>query len=90
MAPILLDGHIVIINVASRNPAQLVWRMVAARNAEGVTIKWLRLNSGVYSLVPQHTAPEFEIAYLRPLGDFEIVGEVVKWIGEPPPPPKKR
>ena len=90
MSPILESGHIVLIDVSHRDPARLVNRMVAARNSEGITVKWLR-NGGkdVYLLVPQQPSQAHQIQVMRAEGDWSVVGEVVKWIGEPPPPKKR-
>jgi len=85
MAPIINDGYIVIINTSQRDPKRLIERMVAAREGDGVTIKWLRKDGDIYMLVPQHVSPRYQVRVMRPEGDFSIVGAVVRWIGEPPP-----
>ncbi len=91
MSPILESGYIVLVDTATRRPESLDGKMVAARDGDGVTIKWLRRqNADMYLLVPQHTSPRHQVQVLQAHGDWSIVGEVVKWIGEPPPPPKKR
>ena len=89
MSPILLDGHVVIVDVSKNEAAKLVQHMVAARDSDGVTIKWLRKEADIYMLVAQHTAPEYGVRFLKPLGDFDLVGEVVMWIGQPPPAKRK-
>jgi SOS-response transcriptional repressor LexA len=84
MSPILETGYVVIVDVASRSAENLVGHMVAAREGDGITIKWLRRDGKTYLLVPQHTSPAYPVKVMRP-DDFSIVGEVVKWIGYPPP-----
>lgn len=85
MAPIIGDGYIVIVDTSRRDPRKLVERMVAAREGDGVTIKWLRKDGSTYLLVPQHVSPRIPVRIMRAEGDFSIVGEVVKWIGQPVP-----
>lgn len=84
MAPIVNDGYIVIVNTGQRDPKKLIERMVAAREGDGITIKWLRRDGDLYLLVPQHVSTRHPVRVMRPEGDFSIVGAVVKWIGEPP------
>jgi SOS-response transcriptional repressor LexA len=84
MSPLLCDGYIVIIDTAQRDPKKLVGKMVAARDASGVTIKWLRKDNDLYMLVPQHTSPRFPITVLREGDGWGIVGAVVQWLGFPP------
>jgi SOS-response transcriptional repressor LexA len=84
MAPIINDGNVVIVNIRQRDPAKLVERMVCAREGDFVTVKWLRRDGNTYLLVPQHTSPAYPVRIMRRVGDFSIVGEVVKWIGYPP------
>jgi SOS-response transcriptional repressor LexA len=88
MSPIVPNGSIVIVNVEARDPEKLMNRMVAARDDHGVTIKWLRRTGSIFALQPENSCSDFPLAYLKPHGDFTIVGEVVKWIGGPPPPGK--
>jgi SOS-response transcriptional repressor LexA len=85
MSPIIGDGYIVIIDTSRRDPKKLIERMVAAREGDGVTIKWLRSDNGTFLLVPQHVTPRHQVRVMRADGDFSIVGEVVKWIGQPAP-----
>lgn len=85
MAPIINNGYTVFIDTSRRDPKKLIEKMVAAREGDGVTIKWLRKDGDVYMLVPQHVSPRYPVRVMRPEGDFSIVGEVLKWIGEPPP-----
>ena len=90
MAPIVNDGYLVIVSVSGRKPDELLGRMVAARQGEGITIKWLRKDAGVYFLVPQQTSEGHPIRVLTQEGDWSIVGEVVKIIGDPPTPPRQK
>lgn len=89
MEPMVLDGHVVIVDTDQNDPAHLVDEMVAARD-DGITIKWLREDEGEYMLMPNHVSPRFPIRRLRPGGGVSIVGRVVKWIGEPPSIRKRR
>jgi len=56
MDPIIQHGHIVLVDTTMRDATKLVEKMVAAREGDGVTIKWLRKDGPHYMLVPQHTA----------------------------------
>ncbi|HEY4358251.1 MAG TPA: XRE family transcriptional regulator [Acidobacteriaceae bacterium] len=84
MAPIVPDGYIVIVDTSRRDPKKLLKHMVAAREGDGVTIKWLRNDGDIYMLVPQHTSIDYPVRIMRPEGDFSIVGEVVYIMGKPP------
>jgi SOS-response transcriptional repressor LexA len=93
MLPILDDGYIALIDTSVRDPKRLVNQMVAARADDGVTIKWLRREKShgtdMYLLVPQHTSQRHPVRVITEGSDsVSIVGKVVKWIGEPPPPRK--
>ena len=89
MFPTLDEGYIVAVDTHTVDPERLLGRMVAARDPEGgITIKWLRRDGGHWLLVPQHTAPEYPVVVLGPgKRDWKIVGEVIWWMGWPPPPP---
>ncbi|HEY1767798.1 MAG TPA: S24 family peptidase, partial [Terracidiphilus sp.] len=86
MAPIVNEGYTVIIDAEQRDPKHLVGQMVAAREDDGVTIKWLRKDKDIYLLVPQHVSIRIPVRIMRPSEDWGIVGVVVKWVGSPPPP----
>ena len=88
MSPAVCDGFICIIDVQQRDPKKLVERMVAARDTDGVTIKWLRSDGDQYLLVPNNVSPRYPVRIMREEGDFSVVGRVVKWIGEPQQPRK--
>lgn len=88
MAPLVNDGYIVIVDATQRDPKRLVGHMVAAREGDGVTIKWLRKDKDTLLLVPQHISPRIPVRVMRPDDDWDIVGVVVKWIGYPAPPRK--
>jgi SOS-response transcriptional repressor LexA len=87
MSPFIETGYIVIVDVERKKVEELIGRMVVAREMEAVTIKWLRKIGDGYKLVPQNPStrnPELILA-----GSVEIVGEVVKWIGQPNAPKRK-
>lgn len=93
MSPILDDGYIVLVDTSAKDPKRLVNQMVAARDEVGVTIKWLRREKvrgeEIYMLVPNHTSIRHPIRVIAEGSEtVSIVGKVVKWIGEPPPPRK--
>ncbi len=90
MSPILESGYIAIVDVTQRDPKKIINRMVAARERDGVTIKWLRHQDGLYLLVPQHTSQDHPVRVMREEGEWSIAGVVVKWIGQPPPPKKHK
>jgi SOS-response transcriptional repressor LexA len=85
MAPVLLEGYVVFINLNARDPRRLIGHMVAAVEGEGVTIKWLRRSKKTLLLVPQHISPRHEVRAFSDESELRIVGEVVKWIGYPQP-----
>lgn len=90
MEPSLRNGFIAIVDVAKRNPRELVDQMVAARDEEGgVTVKYLRKQGKLYLLVPENTSLRHPVRVIQPGDDVGIVGAVVKWIGEPPPARKR-
>ncbi|MCU1308251.1 MAG: putative prophage repressor, partial [Acidobacteriaceae bacterium] len=84
MSPLILENHVVFVDVNDRDPRRLVEKMVAARDDGGVTIKWLRQDGAQFVLVPQHTAKRNRVRVFKAEDDVGIVGRVVKWIGEPP------
>jgi SOS-response transcriptional repressor LexA len=85
MAPIIQTGYIVVVDAQQQDAKRLVGKMVAAREGDDVTIKWLRKDGDLYLLIPQHTSPAYPVRIMRPDGDFSVIGEVVKWVGYPPP-----
>jgi transcriptional regulator with XRE-family HTH domain len=87
MSPILEEGYIVAIDTADREPKRLVKHMVAASDPDGgVTIKWLRKSAGELLLVPQHVSVRYYPVILTKEAGWRIVGRVMWWIGQPPPP----
>jgi SOS-response transcriptional repressor LexA len=84
MAPIVLDGYIVVIDTLQRAPERLAGRMVAAREGDGVTIKWLRKDGDTFFLEAQNISRRHQVRVLRSDGDFSIIGAVVKLIGDVP------
>jgi SOS-response transcriptional repressor LexA len=85
MADLILDGFIVLVDTAQQDPRKLVGRMVAARSANGVTVKWLRKDRDIFMLVPQHVSLRHQVVIVRSDEDFGLVGAVERWIGAPPP-----
>jgi hypothetical protein len=81
MSPVLESGYVAVIDTAVRDSKRLAGRMVAARDPDGVTVKWLREAEGKLMLVAQHTSLRFQPVFLRP--GWAILGEVVLWIGSP-------
>lgn len=91
MSPMLYEGNLVLIDVSKTNPKKLIDHMTATRVGDIVTIKWLRSDERFFMLVPQNLSMHHQVKVLGPGEDWNIVGEVVKWIGTPPsPPPPKR
>jgi SOS-response transcriptional repressor LexA len=84
MSPLIDSGYIVLVDTSQRDPKKLINKMVAAREADEVTIKWLRQEGRFFHLVPQHTSPRHPIRILTPESDIAIIGEVIRWIGAPP------
>jgi SOS-response transcriptional repressor LexA len=84
MSPIIEEGYIALIDIAQRDPRRLIGTMVAAREGDGVTIKWLRKEGEYFQLVPQNTSLRHPVRVLTAESDFGIVGRVIRWIGEPP------
>jgi transcriptional regulator with XRE-family HTH domain len=89
MAPIINDGYIVVLDIAQRDPRRLAGQMVAAREGDDVTIKWLRKDKETYLLVPQHVSPRIPVRVMRTEDDWAIVGVVLKWIGSAPTPARR-
>jgi SOS-response transcriptional repressor LexA len=85
MAPIVDDGYMVFVDISKREPDKLINKMVAASDADGVTIKWLRRDLGHYLLVPHNVSQRHPVRVLNTQAGWGIVGEVVKWIGQPKP-----
>jgi SOS-response transcriptional repressor LexA len=86
MAPFIETGYIVLVDTSEREPKRLVNTMVAARESDGVTIKWLRREGSQFMLVPQHTSLRHPVRLVGPDKDVSIIGKVIKWLGEPPKP----
>lgn len=86
MAPLVQEGYIALVDISDRNVRKLIGHMVAAREGEGVTLKWLRKEGKFLQLVPQHTSRDHPVRIIEPGGESEygIVGRVVRWIGMPP------
>jgi SOS-response transcriptional repressor LexA len=84
MEPIIHDQSIAIIDTKRNQPRDLVGSMVGVRHTEGVAVKWLRRSEDVYLLMPEQLSADDPVIVLRPKSNSTIVGEVVKWIGNPP------
>lgn len=89
MEPELRDGWIAIIDISKHDPEKLIGCMVAVKVDDHLLIRWLRRGRTFYQLVPQNTSLRHEIRVLTPDDSWDIVGEVVKWIGQPPSRKKK-
>ncbi len=85
MTPIVNEGYVVIVDMNQREPGKLVGRMVAAREDNAVTIKWLRSDKDLFLLVPHHVSLDIPVRVMREEDDQAIVGAVIKWVGYPPP-----
>lgn len=83
MSPVLEANYIALIDCSRRNAIDLINKIVAARDGDGITVKWLRREDGFYLLVPENTDLRHPIKVLKAEADCSIVGEVVKWIGTP-------
>lgn len=83
MSPLIDNGYHVLVDTTQRDPKTLLEHMVAAREGDGVTIKWLRKDGKYWMLVPQHTSVNHPVRVLDPNDDWGIVGRVICWIGTP-------
>lgn len=83
MAPIIPQGSIVIVDTSQKDPDTLVDTMVATREWNGITIKWLKRKGDIFVLLPERRTLMESAKVLRPKGDFSIAGAVVKWIASP-------
>jgi len=85
MAPIIQRNFIVLIDAAQRDPKSLEDKMVVAREADELKIKWLRKEGKFYQLVPEHPTERNRVRILTADKDVAIIGRVIKWIGSPEP-----
>jgi SOS-response transcriptional repressor LexA len=88
MAPYIHDGYIVLVDETQRDPGKLVNKMIAARDDEGVSVKWLRQDVGYYLLVPERVTAKTPVRVLKKEDGWGILGAVVKLLGDPPSPKK--
>jgi len=82
MSPVLEAGDIVAIDHSQKDPVQLDKKMVAFRDGEGVTIKWLKVLSDKKMIVGvPNNKDEFDsVVVLRDEeADNGIVGKVAWW-----------
>jgi SOS-response transcriptional repressor LexA len=84
MSPILEEGYIALVETTQREVKTLENCMVVARDGDAVTVKWLRKQDTMYLLVPQHTSQRHPVVVWTSGENRAIVGQVVKWICEPP------
>ncbi len=84
MEPLVKHGYIVLVDLNQSTKEKLVGCMIAARQGDEVTVKWLREDRGVYMLVPENASGSTPVRVIREDEDWAIVGAVVRWIGEPP------
>lgn len=83
MYPIIQPGFTVFIDTADRDYKVLLRKMVAAREGDEITIKWLRQEGKFYQLVPEHPTDRNRVRILSADKDVAIIGKVIMWIGEP-------
>ena len=82
MSPILEPGFVVVVDVSKRDEKLLVNKMVVTKDEEGVKLRWLRRDLGMYLLIPQDLQ-RHPISGLSTQRGQGIVGEVVMWTGWP-------
>jgi SOS-response transcriptional repressor LexA len=82
MSPLLEKAFIVIVDVSKRDPKNLLGKMVVARDDEGVKIRWLSRDLGMYLLTPQNSR-RHGLTELNTQKGHCVVGEVVRYMGEP-------
>jgi len=90
MEPILCEGFIVIVDVDQRAAARLIDHMVLARVGGGVTVTWLRKSGTTLMLVPQNMNTDNPVQLIQAGMDIQLIGTVVKWIGQPTTPKKRK
>lgn len=83
MSPLVPNGSIVVVDTSRQDPEALVGCIVAIREPNGITLKWLQRDGETYILVPEHASAEQPATVLRSEGDNSLVGSVVKWVGSP-------
>lgn len=77
---------IAMIDISRKDSDRLVGHLVAVQTAEGVEVRWLSLEDGVYMLLP--FVPGQPLRRLRSHGEQSIVG-LVRWIGDSAEPSSK-
>lgn len=82
MAPLLEPNFTVFVDISKRDPKKLLDKMVLAKDDEGVKIRWLIRDLGMYLLMPQDTQ-RHRMTELNTQKSHCVVGEVVKYIGHP-------
>jgi SOS-response transcriptional repressor LexA len=87
MAPLIQEGFLVLLDIHdNKDFRSLEDKIVAARNDNGVVIKWLKRMQNAYFLV-SHNLDYAPIEVKK--DEYAIVGRVVKWIGQPNAPKRK-
>ena len=69
---------IAMIDITRQDADRLVGNMVAVRTPDGIEVRWLDQEDGLYLLYPFHRGQT--LSRLRQCGDGSIVGQV-RWIG---------
>ncbi|HZU33162.1 MAG TPA: XRE family transcriptional regulator [Candidatus Angelobacter sp.] len=83
MIPLIQPGFIVFIDTSDRDHRKLVKKMVAAREGDEITIKWLRQEGKFYQLVPEHPTDQNRVRILTADKDVAVIGRIIMWIGSP-------
>ncbi len=83
MSPLIESGFIVIVDLTQKTLDTALNRIVAASDGTGVAIKHLVRAGGEYWLQPNNLNLDNRASRVGP--DTEIIGVVVKWIGQPTP-----
>jgi phage repressor protein C with HTH and peptisase S24 domain len=82
MIPTIPDGGLVAIDLAQKDPARLVGRIVALRREGGVTVKRLfRTDEGVFVARPDNVSSNEIFVYQRERISEAILGKIVWWWG---------
>ena len=88
MSPLIETGYIALVDRSQTVGSEQVDRIVAVGDGDGVTLKWLRKIGNSYLLVPNNENAENQIIpFTR---NHHIFGRVVRWIGEPIAPSKRK
>ncbi|HEX5234145.1 MAG TPA: helix-turn-helix transcriptional regulator [Silvibacterium sp.] len=83
ISPLVDGAYIAVIDISRRDADRLVGCMVAIQTTVGIDVRWLRKDGSTYLLVPLRESTDHPIRVMRHRGENSIVGQVVKWIGQP-------